>query len=182
MSRRFRDTKPRLQGWDYADPGRYFITLVTRNRECLFGQVVEKKMVLSGSGEILREEWLKSFEMRPELHCEAWVIMPNHLHAILCIEKAETKSRAINNPLENPGIAYRPPRSIPSFVAGFKSAATKRINAEQGIPGEKIWQDRYHDHIIRDETEFQKIKRYIETNPARWVDDVFSGLGSNAAG
>ncbi len=174
MARRFRDTKPRLKGWDYSGPGRYFITMVTHDRECLFGQINGNDMVLSDLGEIVKDEWTRSFEIRTELHCDAWVIMPNHIHAILRIEKPVNDPQPTNKPLENPGIAYRPPRSIPSFVAGFKSAATKRINAHRGTPGQKIWQDRYHDHIIRDQTAFLKIKRYIENNPARWDDDIFS--------
>lgn len=60
------------------------------------------------------------------------------------------------------------PRSLGSFVAGFKSAATKRINNHRGTPGAEVWQRNYHDHVIRNDEEWRRIRRYIRTNPTRW--------------
>ena len=62
----------------------------------------------------------------------------------------------------------RMPKSISSFVAGFKSAATKRINEMRNTPGEPVWQARFYDRIIRDEREFLAIQQYIDLNPRRW--------------
>jgi len=73
----------------------------------------------------------------------------------------------------NFGIAYRPPKSISSFVAGFKSAVTKRINEYRNTPKQPVWQERFHDHIIRNEEEYQRISDYIKNNPANWKDDKF---------
>ena len=73
----------------------------------------------------------------------------------------------------NFGIAYRSPKSISSFVAGFKSATTKRINEYRNTPKQPVWQERFHDHIIRNDIEYQRISEYIKNNPANWKDDKF---------
>ena len=71
------------------------------------------------------------------------------------------------------GVAYRSPKSISSFVAGFKSAATTRINKLRQTPGVSVWQVRFNDHIIRNNTEYQRIFNYINTNPEKWKKDKF---------
>lgn len=172
MKKPYKSKKYRLEGWNYSDPGSYFITLVTFQRECIFGGIKDQKMFLSPIGEIIKEEWLKSFEIREELVCDSWVIMPNHIHAILKIIRKESQPDKDKTGI-NPGIAYRPPRSVSSFVAGFKSAATKRINQFRNTPGKKLWQDRFHDRIIKDLDGYQTIHNYIQNNPFTWNDDRF---------
>lgn len=167
MGNRYNNTKPRLKAWDYSWPGLYFITMVTHERQSIFGTIPAGQLVYSPIGEIVKEEWLKSFEMRSELHCHTWIIMPNHIHAVLEIKTMHEKQPVI----ENPGIAMRPPRSVSSFVAGFKSAATKRANLYRNTPGAALWQARFHDHIIRDDAAYQKIRDYIQNNPRYWRDD-----------
>ena len=172
MKKPFKNKKPRLEGWDYSAPGYYFITLVTYQRECIFGKIEGQKMILSSIGEIIKEEWLKSFEMREELFCDSWVIMPNHIHAILKIIRKESQSDK-DQAVINHGVACRPPRSVSSFVAGFKSSATKRINLFRNTPGKKVWQDRFHDHIIKNTDGYQNIHNYILNNPLNWQDDRY---------
>ena len=169
MTKRFRDTKPRLKGWDYSHPGLYFITLVSYGQQCLFGKIQSEQMIYSPLGEIVKHEWLRSFDLRDELFCHGWVIMPNHLHAIVRLSLVNTEKSEITNP----GVAYRPPRSISSFVAGFKSSVTVRINQYRNTPKAPVWQERFHDHIIRDEAGYQEILKYIENNPRNWNDDRF---------
>ena len=123
-------------------------------------------MELSDFGQIALQEWWKSFEMRSELFCDAFVIMPNHLHGIVRIDKiigdglpVETHGRASQQQQQqNHGVAYRSPKSVSSFVAGFKSSVTKKINECRGLPKNPVWQSRFHDHIIRNEIEFHSIK------------------------
>ncbi len=66
----------------------------------------------------------------------------------------------------------RPPRSIGSFVAGFKSAATRQVNAVRGVPGAPVWQRNYYEHVIRDEDGLARIRSYIATNPESWQLDA----------
>ncbi|MGM0567302.1 MAG: hypothetical protein ACQESX_11130, partial [Bacteroidota bacterium] len=80
---KYRVASHRMPEWDYSGNGVYFITLVTQNRECNMGVIENNKMNLSGFGKIVEGEWLKSFEIRHELYLDEYIIMPNHLHAIV---------------------------------------------------------------------------------------------------
>lgn len=179
---KYRTPTVRVTWWNYANTGIYFITICTDNREHYFGKIENGKMILSEIGLIVQHEWNASFEIRAELFCDAFVIMPNHIHAILRIDNMvgphgradlqqigrieHTHGRAYIP--QSHGVAYRPPKSISSFVAGFKSAATKRINEYRKMPRSPVWQHRFHDHIIRSETEYDRIKKYILENPENW--------------
>ncbi|HAJ62336.1 MAG TPA: transposase, partial [Cyanobacteria bacterium UBA8543] len=63
------------------------------------------------------------------------------------------------------------PRSLSSFVSGFKSATTRRINLTRNAPGTSVWQRNYYDHIIRNESSLQNIRQYICNNPLSWEVD-----------
>ncbi len=190
---KYRIKKPRAAWWNYAANGIYFITICTDNREHHFGAVENGKMILSDIGLIVKQEWDKSFEIRQELFCDLYVIMPNHIHAILRIEKignplglvdphgriVDPHGRIVDphGRIVDPhgradqryhGIAYRPPKSISSFIAGFKSAATKRINEYRKMPKSPVWQSRFYDHIIRNDDEYRRIEKYIMENPQKW--------------
>ena len=163
-------------------------------------------MRLNHLGEIIREEWEKSFQIRKELICDTYIIMPNHIHGLIGIVMEDTlvdnmpigaKTHGMSGAPDTAGssdtafvethgraslrgripgrptapipeMPQRMSRSISSFVAGFKSVATKRINEIRETPGEAVWQTRFYDRIIRDEREFYAVQRYIEENPMRW--------------
>src|SRR3970282_109225 len=74
----------RLGGYDYGQSGAYFVTICTKNRECLFGEIVDGKMRLNHSGQIVQEEWSRTSIVRPDVELDAFVIMPNHVHGIIC--------------------------------------------------------------------------------------------------
>ncbi len=181
----------RLPGYDYAQPGAYFVTICTYNREHLFGQVVDGDMRLNQYGEIVRHEWFRSTRMRREieLYPGEFVVMPNHIHGIVWIvdivgatgrvgatHRAGATGRVgathrvgATGRLPLPDQPRGPtPRSLASFIAGFKSAVTKRINVMRGTPGAPVWQRNYWEHIIRDDAALQRIRRYIAENPLRW--------------
>ncbi len=189
---KYRIRSARAEWWNYAGNGVYFITICTAGREYYFGEIKNGVMILSEMGCIVQQEWDKSFEIRTELFCDAFVIMPNHIHAILRIEnndsnvvgthgRASPHSRAylqppkpIPDPIQPPqshGVAYRPPKSISSFVAGFKSVATKRINEFRKMPKSPVWQSRFYDRIIRNDAEYNRIRKYILDNPQKWDKD-----------
>ena len=75
----------RLPGYDYAQAGAHFITIVTQGRECLFGQVVNGEMQLNSAGQIAQDEWLRTAVIRPRVTLDAFVIMPNHVHGIIVL-------------------------------------------------------------------------------------------------
>ena len=111
---------------------------------------------------------------------DAWMVMPNHVHGIVMIVAAHGNAPRVdvrvpgragahrNVPLRIPG---RQPRSLATFVGGFKGAVKKRINETRRTPGAPVWQGNYYEHIIRDEDELEKIREYTLTNPVRWVYD-----------
>jgi putative transposase len=168
----------RLPGYDYRQAGAYFITLVAQDRACLFGEVIDGEMRVNEYGIIVQEEWFRSADIRREirLYPDEFVVMPNHVHGIVWI--VETPVGAHNPvPLQSdaPVVGVhsraplqRSPHSLSSFVAGFKSAVTKRINELRGTPGAPVWQRNYYEHIIRNEDDLAAIREYILTNPLRW--------------
>jgi putative transposase len=175
---KYRIPSARAPSWNYANNGAYFITICAAGGECLFGEIENNEMRLSETGVIVQQEWEKSFEMRAELFCDAFVIMPNHIHAIVRMDHHGPKTAKTRPPAptqtQNRGVAHRLPKSISSFVAGFKSSATKRIHKWRNAPKQPVWQTRFHDHIIRNDDDYFHIKNYIETNPSNWETDTFS--------
>ncbi len=113
----------RLPGYDYSKPGGYFITTVTENRECHFGKIIDSDIILSDIGQIVREEWLKSIEIRNEIDLDCWVIMPNHVHGVVHINDHFYRCTS-NTSMVHKSIL---PRSLSTFVSGFKSAVSRRI-------------------------------------------------------
>jgi REP element-mobilizing transposase RayT len=207
---RYRISSHRLRGWDYSSNGYYFITIVTQNRDCILGRIENHQMILSDFGTIVNVEWYESFNIRTELFLDEFVIMPNHLHALIVLKKqvfvvkssgldlnvethgldlnVETHGRASlptesTEPIQSPQkMPERKPKSISSFIAGFKSATITKIDdyidfynlaISKYNRENKLWQANYHDHIVRNEEEYWKIKNYIRNNPKNWKDDKF---------
>jgi putative transposase len=170
----------RLKSYDYAQAGAYFITLCTHGRACLFGEITNGAMHLNEWGEIVRDEWEKSSAIRVEIELDAFVIMPNHLHGIVCIVDPNTiNGDRANRSFPDVGANGRSPlsrknmgsKTLSSFVAGYKSAVTKRINECRQTPGVSVWQRNYYEHIIRNEAQWNRICEYIALNPTRWLED-----------
>ena len=184
MSEKFRDRyripSARLQKWDYAWNAAYFITICTQHRICYFGDIVNGKMELLEIGRIVQKEWLKTFELRPDMNLQmgSYVVMPNHFHGIVIIGKNKYNQRqkvsgAVASPpsLPVPRNQFGPQsKNLASVVRGFKIGVTKRARL---IHADFAWQSRYHDHIIRDEKSFRRISEYIDNNPFHWDEDVF---------
>ncbi|HOJ18416.1 MAG TPA: hypothetical protein PLT92_07645 [Ignavibacteriaceae bacterium] len=172
---KYRIPSSRADWWNYSSSGFYFITICTYNKENLFGKIRDGVVELSQLGLIVKLEWEKSFLIRNELFCDEYVIMPNHIHAVVEIRKNPSDNDKINNFIvETHGRASLPrrtPKSISSFIAGFKSSATRRINTFRNKPKERVWQSRFYDHIILNEREYLNIKNYILDNPSNWEMD-----------
>jgi len=156
----------RLHKFDYASAGAYFITIVTQDRKCLFGDIIAGEMRLNECGQAVQDEWEKSARIREEIELDAFVVMPNHIHAIIAI--GDRSGRATGrSPLQSgPG-----KRSLGAFVGGFKSAVTKRINESRRALGMPVWQRNYFEHVIRNEDSLHRIRQYILDNPTQWEFD-----------
>ena len=187
---KYRIPSNRKPNWDYSANGIYFLTIVTQNRECNLGKIVEThgraSLQLYDFGNIVESEWYKSFEIRNELFLDEFIIMPNHIHAIVVLDNQspfmESQPNILNSTIKrNPVI--RLPKSISSFIACFKSAVNKKIDNyidENKITMPKynrnnhFFQPNYHDHIIRNDCEYQRIKNYIVNNLQNWNTDKFN--------
>jgi putative transposase len=186
---KYRIESHRKPNWDYSKNGLYFITIVTQNRICNLGEIKNNEMILSDFGKIVENEWFKSFEMRKELILDEFIIMPNHLHAIVEIDTVETNGVSVetNGVLNHKtyGRAYLPerlPKSIATFIGGFKSAVNSKIDDfidENNLTIPKynsknhFFQPNYHDHIIKNHTSYLNIINYIINNPMKWEEDMF---------
>jgi putative transposase len=162
----------RLSGYDYTQPGAYFITICTHGRECLFGEVVEGKMILNEYGIMATACWQDIHKHFPGILSDMFTMMPNQLHGIVII-KATGRGMACQAPLEpiKHQFSQPIPNSIPAIIGAFKSAITKRINATRQMPGMPVWQRNYYEHVIRDEVDLNNIRQYIECNPIKWAED-----------
>jgi len=157
----------RLENYNYADSGAYFVTIVAQNRQCIFGNVVDSKIELNEFGRILAEEWERSKDIREEIALDAFVAMPNHIHGVLIMTNHDVGATG-----RSPFPSGLSKRSLGAFVGGFKSAVTMRINQLRGTPGVPVWQRNYYEHVIRSEESLNRIREYIADNPIRWEFDA----------
>ena len=185
---KYRISSARLSTWDYSSNGAYFITICTKDREHYFGEIVDSKMKLSGIGVFAITCWANIPNHFPHFHLDEFIIMPNHIHGIVMIEKPYIDNNSLPHIVETGhALSLRKPtteesekkpthlrfrnqgrNTISSMVSSFKSAVTRRYNENKIRFG---WQTRFHDHIIRDVDEFYTIRNYIINNPANWNDD-----------
>ncbi|MDF1520769.1 MAG: transposase [Brevefilum sp.] len=158
----------RFKDYDYSQPGAYFITIVTFNRNYLFGYIEGDEMCLNPIGYIVSEVWQSIPKHHPKTIVDPFIIMPNHIHGIINIVGAR---HAV--PLHQSEKFGKPvPGSIPTIVRSFKSETTRRINVFRNSPGSKVWQRNYYEHVIRNEKDYESIYEYILTNPQNWVKDI----------
>lgn len=177
MTQPRRKNSLRLRGYDYSSVGAYFVTIVTWQREMLFGDIVNGEMVLNDLGNIAYKWWLKIPKHFPNVELGNFAIMPNHIHGIIVITDGRGAVSAPDNGYsDQQGRGTLPlHRTLPTLgqiIAYFKYQSTKELNTIDGL-GEiiKFWQRNYHDRVIRNKREMARIWDYIDANPARWDDD-----------
>jgi len=162
----------RLQGYDYSLPGAYFVTIVTSKRACYFGRVQDNEMFLNDIGLAIQSHWLALPDHTPFLRLGEFILMPNHLHAILwiyqnlSITQADPQNQGLRLPMPASGTI---PGSLGAVLQNFKSVSARFTKAGFGISG--LWQHGYYDRVIRNERELAAIREYILTNPANWQKD-----------
>jgi putative transposase len=207
---KYRSESHRRPNWDYSANALYFLTIVTQHRVCNLGKIVNDELIPSDFGNIVECEFHKSFDIRKELFLDEFILMPNHLHALVEIkQQVNTNVRPyqqsippINTTIVDTAVAdtdmaiamdpnlpikrnspIRSPKSISSFIAGFKSAVNSKIDnyideKQLKIPKynrkNHFFQINYHDHIVRNHVEYQRIKNYIKKNPSNWNKDTFN--------
>ena len=152
-----RRSSPRLQDYDYRQEAYYFVTVCTRDHACRFGAIRNGIICFSGSGSLVVETWLSLPSIEPDLHLDAWVVMPNHLHGIVALH----------------AVAGERPHDLSAIVGRFKAVSARAINRRLGREGEPLWHRSFYDHIIRNDADLDRVRAYIAANPARWEADRF---------
>lgn len=152
---------PRLKGVDYSQSGAYFFTICTRNREPSLGRVVVgpdaligPSLRLSAVGGVVERHILAMEEVYSHMALGHYMIMPNHIHLLLCFYQPGIGPMRASGP------------TLGSVVRSLKGLTTRAA-------GRSLWQSSYYDHIIRDEADYLDHWRYIEENPARWAEDEY---------
>ncbi len=155
----------RLNGYDYAQPGAYFVTTVTHQRECLFGDVVDGEMMLNVCGEIAKLVWDELPNHYPYVILDEFCVMPNHVHMIIVLSETSSSRGGFQT---HP---YPKRHALPEIVRGFKTFSARRINESQNSRGVPVWQRNYYERIVRDDREMNAIRQYIQNNPLNWEQD-----------
>ncbi|MCL2261283.1 MAG: hypothetical protein FWC15_08035 [Fibromonadales bacterium] len=165
---KYRIPSNRLMGYNYNANGCYYITICTKNREHYFGKIVDREMQLSEIGETAKLEWSKTAMLRPDmnLRLDESIVMPNHFHCIVFIDGNQYNMANASLPYKNSFIPQS--KNISSIIRGFKSAVTAYAR-KHGIVF--AWQERFHDIIIHDEEELNRVRSYIFENPQNWDKD-----------
>ncbi len=170
----------RLPGYNYAQSGEYFITICTKDRRHLFGEIQQGTMQLSGAGLIAQTHLIEIPNQFNHVKLDEWVIMPNHVHMILIIDgrnmtvrcainhvptnQFHTKSGIPNNPMK------LPQNTIGKMIRWYKGRVSYECRKQKIDFG---WQARFHDHIIRNRRSLENIRQYIRDNPLKWQQDMF---------
>lgn len=151
----------RLQDYDYSNNGYYFITICTQNKQHIFGCVSDCSINLNILGRIAAEEIENIICHYQTVEILKYVVMPNHIHAIIAINDTE-RSRPTST-------------TIPMIIGLYKSGVSKRIHTHE--PDIVVWQRSFYDHIIRNEDEYLRVWQYIDENPLKWeIDPYFTNL------
>ena len=139
----------RIPNYDYSSCNYYFVTICTHNRRCLFGD----PGALNENGRTAEKQIRQIPAHYQNVLVDKYVVMPNHIHMILVIQDGEKKE------------------NLSQIIGQYKSGVTRIIRGWS--PELCVWQRSFHDHIIRNQTSYEKIWEYIEQNPMNWPKDCF---------
>ncbi len=161
---KYRIPSARLKNWDYRSAASYFVTICSKNRQHIFGEIENKKMILNDLGKQAYQNFVNINVLVDYAEVVNFVIMPNHVHAIIVL-KNKTK--------EHKPSKFGPllKRSLSSLVNHYKGRVTRFANENNYPAG---WQALFNDHIIRDMDEYRRIFDYITDNPQNWGKDKFN--------
>jgi len=197
MSQPLKNRKsPRASWWDYSSPGVYFVTICTKDRAHLFGEIQDGKMHYSHSGIIANIIWYEIKNHCPTVELDEFVVMPNHIHGMININppldldmnsdlivvgtgadivgtghalSLPNDVLSLQSNIPNPAEKKSP--NLSTIIGSYKSAVTKHCN-RLGLPSG--WQSRFYDVIVKSENDYERIKNYIINNPNNWKNDDFN--------
>lgn len=156
--------KLRLAGYNYKSSGLYFVTFCTEDRQPLFGEIINGKMEYNDAGYMVFNVFKNLKNRYFSVDVDNFVIMPNHVHAIIILERLERTWKSA------------PTDSLSDVIKKIKTYTTRcymqGVYERNWIPfDKKLWQRGYYEHIIRDEISLNRIREYILNNPLQWEID-----------
>jgi REP element-mobilizing transposase RayT len=173
----------RMKGYDYSQDNLYFVTSCVQDRVCCFGTIANGKMILNEYGQIAEQQWHWLGKQYPYVVLHEFVVMPNHIHGIIEINRSivgigcdlsENEYDISNRIGQNVGtgrdLSLRI-KSLSELMGAYKTTSSKKIHLLGFVAF--AWQRSFHDHIIRDEKSFETISNYIANNPSLWEQDKF---------
>lgn len=174
----------RLKGRDYSQSGAYYMTICTQNRLCLFGNVINKEMILNDAGNMIEKWWFELPNKFSSVELDCFIIMPNHIHGILFINNNDgtvgVDLRVYPNDaktiIQGRHIGLPLPTHFPTIMQWLQTMITneyiRNVKNNDWPPfNGKLFQRNYYEHIIRDENDLNRIRQYIINNPANWEKD-----------
>jgi REP element-mobilizing transposase RayT len=195
----------RLKGFDYSEPGAYFVTICTEDRVCYLGNIVDGITVSYPIGDVIRQIWQEIPRKFQNVDIDAFIIMPNHVHGIVIINK-ECKDLIHHVPINNfveddkEGLMNQTPtknqaptknhyktknwilmqnskQTAGKIIRYFKAKTAKAIH-DRFFPSFK-WQRNYYEHVVCSPRELDSIRDYIINNPLKWALDRENRLSKN---
>lgn len=157
---------PRLAWFDYRRSGAYFVTMSTHRRRPTLAAIWAGGLVLTRLGQLVEEAWRALPRHYRHVHLDAFVVMPDHIHGIVCLRDLAS------NDARRHGLS--------EIVRNFKSFSARAVNAAHGTAGSRVWHRGFYERVIRDEDHLHAVRSYIAMNPSRWVERY--GSGSERAG
>ena len=155
--------RTRLPGFDYSQPGAYFITACAHNQRCIFGGVAGNLVRLSKYGHIVQDIWLSLPQYYSYISLDAFIVMPNHIHGILIYTGTNGDCQRV---------------ALPGVVGSLKSYSTRTINKLRSNSTPPVWQRGFYEHVLRPEEDINDYRQYIEENPLKWhLDELNAGGG-----
>ena len=184
-----------MKGYDYSQPGAYFVTICTHGKQSLFGKIVDGEMQLNDFGKVVEFTWNDLVNHVDGIELGPFVIMPNHIHAIIHIIAPANTVGAGSDINASVGAGSEPAHTEPTrtepahtsarkqtplseIVRQLKTFSAKRINLLRKSTGKPVWQRNYYEHIIRNNESYLKIGDYILANPIQWENDRYYSGGT----
>jgi putative transposase len=168
----YRIPSARWATWDYGSNAAYFVTICTAGRTHDFGEIANGKMTLTPLGQAAADCWEAIPDHFPFVVLDGFVVMPNHVHGIIIIDKPEGGSGS------GPNRFGPQSKNLASIARGYKIGVTKYAR-QRNLPFK--WQARYHDHVIRNRGEYERIRKYIHENPQKWAEDRYCNISSSSS-
>ena len=172
MTKYTRKKSIRLQNYDYAQNGLYFVTICTKNSQHLFGTIVNGKIKLNSAGKMVEHIWSEIPQFYDGFVLHDFVVMPNHFHGIIEIVLTHEQRTTTG------GLSLHTQMTISEIIHRFKTLTTRKYidgvhsDGWEDFQG-KLWQRSYHEHVIRDNKSYETIVEYVQNNPLKWVDDCY---------